>query len=181
MKKLVPLTILLLLLAACVPIGSIDIPPVATPATTPVAPQSLAGTEWALVSIDGPDGATPAHEGATVTLEFDENGQVSGSGGCNSYGGTYEVQDNRLSFGEITRTLMACVDENVMAQEEAYFTALQSAGEFDLSGEQLTLWYGEGEGTLIFQQAEGGSATPESDIPAATPTAEEESAALHRS
>lgn len=74
---------------------------------------NLADTKWSLVSSGEPGAETPVMEGSTLTLEFDAGGQASGSGGCNSYGAQDEVQGNRLSSGEITRTLMACEPEGI--------------------------------------------------------------------
>jgi hypothetical protein len=56
-----------------------------------------------------------------------------------------------------------------MDQEQQYFQALQSAGRFELSGNNLTIWYSGEEGALHFSKAGTETATPVP--PAATPTA----------
>jgi putative lipoprotein len=190
MKSLIPVSILLLLLAACVPASPISMPTtVATTtlpdetdetvtATPPGATDTLTGTQWTLVSLGPVEAETPVVEGSIITLEFAEGGQAGGSGGCNTYGGTYEVQDGTLSFSQITSTLMACVDENAMQQETEYFAALETAGEFTLTDEQLTIWYDNGQGVLNFNQAGSATTTPESDTPATTPMPEAEAATV---
>jgi heat shock protein HslJ len=60
------------------------------------------------------------------------------------------VDGGKLSFGQITSTLMACADEGVMDQEQRYFQALQNAGEFTLDGDRLTVLYDDGQGALNF-------------------------------
>lgn len=120
----------------------------------PTADNPLANTQWQLESF-GPVGAeTPVVEGSTVTLEFDATGQAGGSGGCNSYGTEYQVQNGTLVFGEIVSTLMACADENIGEQEQQYYQALETAGEFEVSGDRLTIYYNDGQGVLNFVSAD---------------------------
>lgn len=126
-------------------------------ACAPPAPSSgdnsLTNTRWLLVSFGAPGAESQVVEGTSVTLEFGADGQAGGSGGCNSYGGAYQVQGNTLTFGELTSTLRACVDERGMQQETDYFEALQSAGTFELTGNQLAIAYDAGRGVLSFVKA----------------------------
>lgn len=138
--------LLLLIFAACTPkSGSI---PNTGERPTPAPQSSLANTKWTLVSFGHVDGGMPVVNGSTVTLQFDTEGQVVGSGGCNSYSAHYEVQGNMLSVGEITRTLMACQQEGIGQQEERYIQALETAGNFELTGDHLLIWYEDGQGVL---------------------------------
>ncbi len=93
---------------------------------------------------------TPVIQDSAITLEFAENNQVGGSGGCNSYGAKVEVQGKTLTISEIVSTLMACVDDQVMEQETQYFTALQGASNFEISGDNLTIFYEDGQSQLNF-------------------------------
>jgi heat shock protein HslJ len=97
--------------------------------------QNLAGTSWRLVEANGQ--LAPA--GVEATITFKEGEQVSGSAGCNSYGGTYSVDGNNITFSEIISTLMACQDENVMALESTFLDALNAGGTFDVQGNTLTI------------------------------------------
>jgi heat shock protein HslJ len=81
------------------------------------------------------------------------DGQFGGFGGCNSYGGAYEITGNQLSFHDINSTLKACVDEQVMQQEQDYFEALKSAGTFEVEGNYLTIAFNNGQGVLEFEKA----------------------------
>jgi putative lipoprotein len=117
---------------------------------TPEVQRNLANTKWKLVSFGKPGAETPVVESSTITLEFKAEGQAGGSGGCNSYGAHYEVQGNRLSFGEITSTLMACEQEGLGQQEQRYFQALETTSRFELTGDRLTVWYGDAQGVLNF-------------------------------
>ena len=46
---------------------------------------------------------------------------------------------------------MACADERVTEQEQRYFQALESAGRYELDGNQLRIWYDNGAGLLVFE------------------------------
>jgi copper homeostasis protein (lipoprotein) len=48
---------------------------------------------------------------------------VSGSGGCNRFTGSYELNGERLTFGETAGTMMACIEG--METEKEFFAALK--------------------------------------------------------
>ncbi len=143
------LGLVFLVFAACKP-QSGSIPTTGERQTS--EPQSaLVNTKWILVSFSQQvSGEIPVVDSSTITLELGAEGQAIGSGGCNSYSAHYDVQGNTVSFGEITRTLMACDQEGVGQQEEVYIKALETAGKFELTGDHLTIWYDNGQGKLNF-------------------------------
>lgn len=120
---------------------------VATPETTPAATNAdptlggLAGT-WTLVSWGAADAPTPVLENIPVTLTFSATG-VSGSAGCNTFGGSFQYNANVLTFSEIVTTLIAC-DQPIMDQESTFLNALQTAGAFQIADDQLQISYDEG-------------------------------------
>jgi heat shock protein HslJ len=123
-----------------------------SPIATPGAPggSGLEGTKWDLVSF-GPKGAEKqVIAGSTVTLEFQDATRLGGNGGCNSYGADYQAEGNTLAVSSIVSTMMACADDKVTQQEAEYFQALQKAGEYQISGDQLVITYDNGAGTLTF-------------------------------
>lgn len=136
---------ILLTLAGCIRPASPTAPPV-----TNAPGATLENSKWRLTLFGAPDAETPVVAGSTVTLEFGADGKAGGSAGCNTYGGSYEVQGDQLIFGEIASTLMACADQAVMEQEMAYLAALQSAGRFEVNGDMLRLWYDDEQGVLVF-------------------------------
>jgi len=77
--------------------------------------------------------------GTTISLNF-ANGTLSGFGGCNSYNSTYRVpgKSKNVQIDPITSTGALCSEE-IMVQEQNYFTALQSASSFAINGDSLTL------------------------------------------
>jgi heat shock protein HslJ len=103
----------------------------------------LPGTAWQLVSFDG---SAPA---GVITVRFDAEGSVSGSGGCNSFGGSFAIEGDAIQFSQLISTERACLNDDVMAQEAAFYEALASAVVYGVDGDELTLIYGDNQ-TLTF-------------------------------
>jgi heat shock protein HslJ len=103
-------------------------------------PLPFAGTTWALDRYKAADGTmTPILPATAVTVLF-ENGNLTGSAGCNSYFGSYAMEGaNGITIGPLGSTLMFCGEPGVMEQETAYLTLLQSAVSYEVSGAQLIL------------------------------------------
>lgn len=125
---------------------------VANPDAVPGTETGLENTQWSLVSFGSPGAEQPLVQASAITLML-AGGQVGGSGGCNSYGGTYQVNGNSITFGEMVRTERACEDEKVTQQEQHYFDALETAGEYQIEGDQLHITYDNGNGRMIFEMA----------------------------
>ena len=115
----------------------------------------LENTQWTLVSF----GETPVVKGSEITLLL-AAGQAGGSGGCNSYSGSYRVEGSKISFDTVTSTKRACVNAPLTEQEGRYFQALESASEYFREGDQLRITYDGGQGVLIFESALPGGFVP---------------------
>ncbi len=103
------------------------------------------GREWVLEELGGEavSGDTP------VTLLVDE-GQLSGSSGCNRYVGAVDLGDRTITFdSEIAQTRMACPDE-VMALEQAYLAALATVVDWTATEDNLTLLDADGNEVAVF-------------------------------
>jgi heat shock protein HslJ len=147
----------LLILSGCIrPESPAGPPATGTPGAAEEAPvtgesgATLEKSKWRLTFLGAPDAETPVVENSTITLEFSADGKAGGTAGCNTYGGSYEVQGDQLLLGEMVSTLMACVDQAVMDQELAYLRALQSAGRFVVDGDTLRIWYDDEQNVLNF-------------------------------
>lgn len=95
---------------------------------------SLEGTSWRLSSLGGED----ADAGVTSTLAFDDDGNVSGNGGCNGFGGKATFDGAKIKFGDLFSTMMAC-EETKMKQEAAFHAALAKTASYNVEGGVLTL------------------------------------------
>lgn len=127
------LVIICLLLAACG--GSAE------------EPQSLdLSGEWKLTSLNGQE-LLPE---STITLVF-ENGQAGGSAGCNSYGGSYNLDGSSLAIGSLVQTEMACMEpQGLMEQESLYLQTLSTAVSVRQNGDTLEILGGDNQVLLAF-------------------------------
>ena len=131
----------------------------------------LTGAEWRLVSFGSAGSETNLVAGTTVTLKFGEDGRASGSTGCNSYGGTYQVRGDNISFGRLISTKRACLDQNANQQESRFLSALEAANRFRLSSNRLTILSDRGRSALNFvnsSESEPGDPDEDRNDPLAT-------------
>ena len=101
----------------------------AIPAISP-----LWDTEWRLQAL----GDQPVIESSGATLGFYDVGQVGGNGSCNRFFSTITVEQDRMQFGPIGSTKMACMGP-AMAQESRYLAALKKAQRYELQGDTLLI------------------------------------------
>jgi heat shock protein HslJ len=110
----------------------------------------LTGPEWRLLSL-GPTGSeVGVIAGTKVTLTFGEDGRASGSTGCNSYSGTYQVRGDNISFSRLVSTRRACLDQNANHQEQRFLSTLEAANRFRLANNRLTILSDRGRSSLNF-------------------------------
>ncbi len=130
--------------------------PTATPDTSTSGPAPTSATvadadllgDWIVVSLNG----NPIETQNVPTLTFTESGNVSGEGGCNTFGGTYSTDGNGLTLSGLTTTLVACDEDTVNAQERAYLEALNLTGLYILDGDTLTLSNEAGEALVVLRR-----------------------------
>jgi heat shock protein HslJ len=103
--------------------------------------QDLAGSRWQATAFNnGSQAVIGVLEGTTLTLEFDKEGNLSGSAGCNNFNGPYQLDGDQLTVGPLASTMMMCEDpQGVMEQESQFLAALQSAGTYLIEGDVLEL------------------------------------------
>ncbi len=132
-----------------------------------VSLESLDGTAWQLVDLNG--GQESVLPDTVVSLTF-ENGEVSGSAGCNDYRGPMIGGDlpQSMTIGPIAATEMQCADD-IMAQENAYLTRLANVVAWRHDFGRLALTYegaGEELGELILAPAASVTAGAPAGLPA---------------
>jgi len=106
----------------------------------------LEDTKWFLSSYGEQGNLISIIDGTEITATFDSaEGRVSGSSGCNTYFGEYEVEDDKLSISEMAHTEMACLSpEGVMEQEQEYLFILSNALSFQADDTTLTIFCSSG-------------------------------------
>jgi heat shock protein HslJ len=161
----VVLVLSLAFLAACYPPSNL---PSGSPSTSPSTPSGgtstsggtilptdvIEGIDWQLVSVGG----APAVPGSQATMTLN-GGTVSGTAGCNRYSGSYVLgPGDALKFGQIAMTQMACAAP-VMAQEQAFATALGATASAVSTGGTLLLKDASGADLATFKPRESTSLT----------------------
>jgi heat shock protein HslJ len=102
----------------------------------------LEGTRWTLVEL-GELRVEPSESGRDPHLVLDpRERRLSGSGGCNRLLGSYDVDGDRLTFGPVATTMMAC-PEALMRRERAFLQALEATTAWRIDGETLELLAGD--------------------------------------
>jgi heat shock protein HslJ len=131
-------------------VGAIFAIVVVAASSTP--PSALTQPTWTLTQlvVDGQEQTlSPTH---SATLHFGAHGgQVSGSGGCNTFGGSYSLHGKQVQFDALHSTLIGCLDPVVAGQESHYFQALPRVETYQIMGTTLTLRRDSDRVQLIFR------------------------------
>jgi copper homeostasis protein (lipoprotein) len=118
-------------------------------ATGQPADAPLEGTTWKLVELDRKSITVQDDERAPTLFLDPEHHRVSGSGGCNRFGGSYTLAGDRLSFGPLFSTKMACATG--MDTEQEYFDALAAVWRWRVTGRRLELYGADGKSLAGFE------------------------------
>jgi heat shock protein HslJ len=109
-------------------------------ATQPDTSSLLTGKKWILKELGGIpiiDTGNSADKKA-IFLEFKDSAQtINGFGGCNGYGGNYELKEgNRIQFSQVVSTMMACENTDT---ETKLFKVFETADNYFCDGKKLQL------------------------------------------
>ena len=118
------------------------------PASTSTPKVDLVGGTWVAEDIDG----AGVIDDAQSTLQFGNDGRISGRGACNSYGGTVDLKGAQIIIGQLVSTKMACPPA-VMDQETRFMAALQTTRTYRMDeGNKLVLSDATGKPRLRFSR-----------------------------
>lgn len=109
--------------------------------------QALVGT-WDVIQLATADAVTGPIDGTEPTIEFVADGTLAASAGCNSGAGSWELDGDQLTIGQLASTSMAC-EEPVMQQEADLFAALEASKQVQVTGDSLTLLREDGTITVV--------------------------------
>ena len=88
----------------------------------------LAGKTYGLTDLNG----APILADTTITITFNNDGTINGSGGCNSYNGRYTANSGQITVSEVSQTNIFCSSPvGIMEQESAYINALRASATFE--------------------------------------------------
>jgi len=122
--------------------------PTAAPTAEP-PPDTSAGIEdllWSLKSLGGAE-LVP---GSAITMDLTD-GTSSGTAGCNTYSGPYEISGTSISFGLMATTRAACPEPpGLMDQENQYLAELQMVEEYHIDSDGLQMFGSASPVTLFY-------------------------------
>lgn len=100
-------------------------------------PDNITSRYWKLIELNGK--SVPALDHEPYLILEDEGGRLTGFGGCNSFGGAFELDKvtSRIQFGQIFSTLMAC--PSGMDIENDFHDVLRTVDNYTFNGERLML------------------------------------------
>lgn len=93
--------------------------------------------KWVLKKMGEKDADQSRYISGLPEITFDiEKNRFSGSGGCNRIMGYVTAEGDRLKFGRVASTLMACKNSDL---EKEFLSALESTVNYKITGNQLIL------------------------------------------
>ncbi|WP_419785144.1 META domain-containing protein [Pseudodesulfovibrio sp.] len=90
-----------------------------------------------------------------LTIELKADGTVSGSGGCNTFTGTYTLEGDELKFGPLTSTEKACGGATG-EQEFTYLSFLARVSRVEVDGDEMDFFVEGFLNSMHFSTSEGG-------------------------
>ncbi|RVW11624.1 META domain-containing protein [Prescottella agglutinans] len=116
--------------------------------TEPVRP--VIGTTWVVESLIKPDAivTSAALETSAPSLTIGQDGQATGSTGCNRFSGPVRVGDSTITFGKLATTRVACPDD-VADVERAVLHVLDGEVTYTVEGPTMTLMQADGTGLQL--------------------------------
>jgi heat shock protein HslJ len=97
----------------------------------------LTETYWKLTELLGQPVTTDANRKEMFLMLKTEGIRVQGNAGCNSFMGSYTLQEgNRLSFSQLAGTMMACPD---IEKEQQFMKLLPTVDNYAIKGNILSL------------------------------------------
>ncbi len=109
-----------------------------------VAIEDLVQGEWVVEDVNK-GGIIDA---SRLTLAFDAEGRVSGSGGCNRFTGSYRVAARTVYIAPLAATRRACPGEALNLQEGRYLAALSGEMAASLTPDGALVLEGDGGSVL---------------------------------
>ncbi len=97
---------------------------------------SLYDTKWSLKKIHTEAGVEEVNTKAFIKLDKVKK-QAGGNGSCNTFGSSFSITNNEISFKNIFSTKMYC--EGVQLTEDSFFKQLEKVNKFEVKDKKLTL------------------------------------------
>ena len=120
------------------------------------ANKTLEGSAWRLSSYSRSGGiSTTIPNNTQVSAIFGKEGIITGSSGCNTYSGLYDLNGTNLSFSQVIVTRMACLDPGTLEIESSYLKLLDQVRFVSGQEKKLTMTNTNNTTLLVFNQMKG--------------------------
>jgi len=131
--------------------------PAGYPAAQATLPAEVVQTQWVLEYFSNED-KSAGHDVTSdnITIKFEADGTLGGSGGCNTYFGSYTVSGQQMTISKVGSTQKAC-EQAVMDKETQYLQQLSTVNAYNLSNSKLELAYANSKNTMTFIPGSGGT------------------------
>jgi heat shock protein HslJ len=103
----------------------------------------LAGSEWRPSFMSAMD----LPHGVVMQVEFQPDGRITGTGGCNRFFGGYRLSGAHIRIGPLASTRKGC--PGLIKLEATFFATLQAAASFEQTDTTLILF--DAAGTKLAQ------------------------------
>jgi len=107
--------------------------------------EPLENTYWKLTNLGNTPVPAASEQREPHFVLDSQTRRVSGSGGCNRFTGSYELNEDHVKFSKLASTMMACPEG--MDTEKAFLQALEQVNTWKIGGQQLELF--DAAGNLI--------------------------------
>ena len=104
--------------------------------------RTLENTRWKLTRLGDTSVLVGERQREPHLIFEPEHHRVVGSGGCNRFSGSYALTNDRIRFGQLASTRMACADG--METEKDFLASLERARRWNILGEDLNLYDEQG-------------------------------------
>ena len=111
--------------------------------------RALFDTKWTVDTIVASGGsASSVPSGVTATMTFTRDNKVTGSTGCNSFGGSVTVAGDQITFGDLASTRKACSGA-AGALEADFLKIVDGTVAYRIEGDRLILDKPDGSGLRL--------------------------------
>ncbi|TDD70205.1 META domain-containing protein [Jiangella aurantiaca] len=119
--------------------------------TEPAVP--IVGSRWVLEELQATGATVAGPSDPEAYFEIDENGDVTGSTGCNGFSGSAEVGDSSITFQPLISTRRGCSGD--LGQiDNSMLQVLSGEVTVEASGDTLTLTNADGNSlTMVMSDA----------------------------
>lgn len=148
---IIPIAIAIIVILLLLPVGVSD--------NRPDESELLTEHQWILTELINDGQTIPITSPERITIEFEENGPVSGRSTCNLFSSQYTITvgyqifsegaggveeqtgvGGTVAFGAIAQTERACLEQGVMEEESNFIRALGQSTQFQVTSATLKLF-----------------------------------------